>query len=240
MRLDLLSALNEERAARRAAVLVTDLADGTQRLVRENDIPADALAPQLDAAIRSGKSSSIEADGKTYFLNVQVPPVRFFVIGAVHISQALAPMAKIAGFDMTIIDPRTAFASAERFPDVRVIADWPDVALAEMKPDRYTAMALFTHDPKIDDVGLKIALAAECFYIGALGSRKTHASRLGRMREAGFDEAQLARIHAPIGLDIGAVAPAEIAVSVLGEVILALRKKPLRSEKAASPAEAHA
>ena len=238
MRLDLLKALNDERAARRAAVLVTDLADGTQRLVRESDILGDALAAQLEPALRSGKSASVEVEGKSYFLNVQVPPVRFFVIGAVHISQALAPMAKIAGFDMTIIDPRTAFASPERFPDVRVIAEWPDIALGELKPDRYSAMAFFTHDPKIDDVGLKIALAAECFYIGALGSRKTHASRLARMREAGFDETQLARIHAPIGLDIGAVAPAEIAVSVLGEVILALRKKPLRAEKAQPAAEA--
>jgi xanthine dehydrogenase accessory factor len=155
------------------------------------------------------------------------------VIGAVHISQALAPMAKLAGFDMTIVDPRTAFATPERFPDVPVIADWPETALPPMKIDRYTAIACFTHDPKIDDPALEEALRAECFYVGALGSRKTHAKRLERLTAKGFTADDFARIRAPIGLDIGAVTPSEIAVSVLGEIILALRKKPLRAEKAA-------
>ncbi len=233
MRLDLLKTLNEERAGRRAAVLVTDLGDGSQRLVKGAEIASDAMAEEVDAALRMGKSRGVEIAGKSYFLTVQAPPARIVCIGAVHISQALAPMAKLAGFDMTIIDPRTAFATPERFPDVKLLAEWPDAVLPAMRIDRYTALCLFTHDPKIDDAGLVPALRADCFYIGALGSRKTHQSRLARMKQAGFTDADLARVHAPIGLDIGAVSPAEIAVSVLGEIIMALRKKPLRAEKAA-------
>jgi xanthine dehydrogenase accessory factor len=234
MRLDLLTALNAERAARRACALVTEFADGTQRLVRAAEVSGDPLEAILEPALRSGKSGSIEYEGKSYFLTVQVPAVRLVLIGAVHISQALAPIAKVAGLDAIIVDPRTAFATQERFPDVEVIAEWPDVALERAPLDRYTAIALLTHDPKIDDVALERALRADCFYIGALGSRKTHAKRLERMRAAGFAEAALARIHAPIGLDIGAVSPAEIAVSIVGEIIGALRKKPLRSEEKAA------
>jgi xanthine dehydrogenase accessory factor len=233
MRRDLLAALNDERAKRRACALVTDVANGAQRLVRAAEFASDPLAAILVEQIRLGKSALVEADGAQVFISVQVPPVRLIAIGAVHISQALAPMAKLAGFDMTIIDPRTAFATPERFPDVAVMAEWPQDVLQQLAPDAYTAMALLTHDPRIDDPGLHAALAAECFYIGALGSRKTHAKRLDRLRGAGFKEAELSRIHAPIGLDIGAVSPAEIAVSVLGEIIASLRKKPLRSEKAA-------
>lgn len=233
MRRELLAALNEERALRRAYVVVTDTTSGAQRLVRAAEIAGDPLADILAEHLRLGKSALIEKDGAAVFLSVQVPPVRLIAIGAVHISQALAPMAKIAGFDMTIIDPRTAFASPERFPEVELIAEWPQDALVRLIPDAYTAMALLTHDPRIDDPGLHAALAADCFYIGALGSRKTHGKRLERLRNAGFTEVQLNRIHAPIGLDIGAVSPAEIAVSILGEIIAALRKKPLRSEKAA-------
>jgi xanthine dehydrogenase accessory factor len=230
MRLDLLKGLNEERANRRPAILVTAIASGAQRLVKGDALAADPLAESLEAALRSGKSGMIEQDGASYFLTVQAPSVRLVMIGAVHISQALAPIAKIAGLDGVIIDPRTAFATPERFPDTRVIAEWPDAALDAAPLDRYTAIALLTHDPKIDDLALERALKADCFYIGALGSRKTHAKRLERMRAAGFGEAALERIHAPIGLDIGAVSPAEIAVSVMGEIIGALRKKPLRAE----------
>jgi xanthine dehydrogenase accessory factor len=230
MRLDLLSALNEERRARRAAVLVTDLADGSQRLVRATEIERDPLADALDERLRMGKSGTIELSGKRYFVTVQAPPARLIAVGAVHVSQALAPMAKLAGFDVTIVDPRTAFATPERFPDVRVIAEWPDNVLPEIGLDRYTAIALLTHDPKIDDPALNLALKAECFYVGALGSKKTHAKRVERLAAAGLS-AQASRINAPIGLDIGAVSPAEIAVSILGEIVLSLRKKPLRSEK---------
>ena len=234
MRLELLAALNAERAARRACILITELPDGAQRLVKADAAAGDPLEAVLEPALRSGKSGAVEHDGKTYFLTVQVPAVRLVLIGAVHISQALAPMAKLCGLDPVVIDPRTAFASPERFPDVEVVAEWPDEVLERAPLDRYSAIALLTHDPKIDDRALERALKAECFYIGALGSRKTHAKRLERMRAAGFSEAALARIHAPIGLDIGAVSPAEIAVSIVGEVIGALRKKPLRSEDKAA------
>ena len=233
MRLDLLSTLNAERAARRAAVLVTELETGAQRLVKAADIAADPLHEALADALRMGRSTQIHFEGSAYFLTIQVPPVRLIAIGAVHITQALAPMAKLAGFDMTIIDPRTAFATPERFPDVKVLAEWPDDVLPALRLDRYTAVGLFTHDPKIDDQALIAALRADCFYIGALGSRKTHAKRIERMEAAGFAQEQLARIHAPIGLDIGSVTPSEIAVSVVGEIISALRKKPKRSEAGA-------
>lgn len=233
MRLELLSAMNAARAARRAAILVTDVATGDQRLVMGEDVATNAMSGVLEPALRSGKSGTVEHGEKSWFLTVQTPPVRLIVIGAVHISQALAPMAKVAGLDMTIIDPRTAFATPERFPEVNLIAEWPQNILQgqaanSIKLDRYTAMACFTHDPKIDDPALEAALSAECFYVGALGSRKTHARRVERLNSLGFSQDAIGRIRAPIGLDIGAVSPAEIAVSVLGEVILALRKKPLR------------
>ena len=230
MRLDLLAALNAERAARRACVLVTHVASGAQRLVRAADVAGDPMAEVLQERLRLGKSASVATPEGDVFLTVQVPPIRLIAIGAVHISQALAPLAKLADFDTIVIDPRTAFATPERFPDVRVIAEWPDDALPPLALDRYCAVALLTHDPRIDDPALVRALRADCFYIGALGSRKTHGKRIERMHEAGFDDAALARIHAPIGLDIGAVSPAEIAVAVMGEIILALRKKSLRTE----------
>jgi xanthine dehydrogenase accessory factor len=229
MQLALLSALNAERAARRAAILVTDTASGEQRLVREAEVPRDPLAPLLEDRLRSGKSGTVEADGRQLFLNVQVPPVKAVVIGAVHISQALAPMARGLDLAVTIIDPRTAFATPERFPDVQVLAEWPDAALPGLGLDRYTALLALTHDPKIDDPALVAALRAECFYIGALGSKKTHARRIERLTAAGFGETDIARIHAPVGLDIGAVSPAEIAVSVLAELIAALRRDRRRS-----------
>ncbi len=224
MHLSLLSALNAERAARRAAILVTDMATGEQRLVREADVSRDPLAPLLEGPLHSGKSGTVEADGRQLFLNVQVPPVKTVVVGAVHISQALAPMARALDLDVTVVDPRTAFATPERFPDVPVLAEWPDAALPRLGLDRYTALLALTHEPKIDDPALVAALEAECFYIGALGSKKTHARRVERLKEAGFGEADIARIHAPIGIDIGAVSPAEIAMSILAEMIAGMRK----------------
>jgi xanthine dehydrogenase accessory factor len=225
MDLALLSTLNAERAARRAAILVTEIGSGQQRLVLEADHAGDPLAEELGARFRSGKSGTVETEGGSVFLAVQVPPVKLVAIGAVHISQALAPMAKAIDLDVTVIDPRTAFASEERFPGVRLLAEWPDAALPAIGGlDRYTALVCLTHDPKIDDPALLAGLKAECFYIGALGSRRTHAKRGERLMAAGFGEADIARIHAPIGLDIGAVSPAEIAVSILAELISVLRK----------------
>lgn len=223
MDLALLSTLNSERAARRATVLVTDLGLGEQRLVKEADLAADPLAETLDKQLRSGKSGNAEVDGKAYFLTVQAPPPRIVVTGAVHISQALAPMAKLLDLDVTVIDPRTAFATQERFPEVTLLAEWPEEALRKVPFDGYTAFVALTHDPKIDDPALQAALRSNCFYIGALGSRKTHGKRLERLAEAGFGEAEVKRIHAPIGLDIGAVSPAEIALAILGEIVQGLR-----------------
>jgi xanthine dehydrogenase accessory factor len=224
MRLDLLSMLNAERAARRATILVTDVETGRQRLVQEATLADDPLSELLEERLRQGRSGLAEASGRQLFLAVQVPPVKVLVVGAVHISQALAPMARGLDLDVTIIDPRTAFATPERFPDVPVLAEWPDAVLPRIALDRYTAMVALTHDPKIDDPALEAALRAECFYIGALGSRKTHAGRVERLARAGFSEEEIARIHAPIGLDIGAVSPAEIAVSILAEIVATLRR----------------
>ena len=230
MRLDLLAALNRERGARRAVALVTDLGGGAQRVVTSADLPCDPLAGEIAERIRIGKSGIVQYDGRDLFVTVQVPAVRLIAVGAVHISQALATMAQLAELDVTVVDPRTAFATPERFAGVSLIAEWPDDVLPRLALDPYTAIALLTHDPKIDDQALVAAMRANCFYIGALGSRKTHARRLERMRAEGFGEADLARIHAPIGLDIGAVSPAEIAVSILGEIIEALRRKPKRAD----------
>jgi xanthine dehydrogenase accessory factor len=205
-------------------LLVTDTASGEQRLVREAEAAADPLADVLLERLRQGRSGLVEAEGRALFLTVQVPPVKVVVVGAVHISQALAPMARGLDLDVAVVDPRTAFATPERFPDVPVLAEWPDAALPRLGLDRYTALVALTHDPKIDDPALAAALKAECFYIGALGSRKTHGRRVERLTQAGFAEADIGRIHAPIGLDIGAVSPAEIAVSILGEIVATLRK----------------
>jgi len=226
-----LKKLNEHRRTRRAAVLITDLEDGRDRVVCEGDQVAGELGEHIAKVFRSGKSGTVEADGRTFFLNVHLPPPRLVVIGAVHISQALAPMAKIAGFDVHIIDPRTAFASEDRFPDVRLDAEWPEVVLKDSPLDAYCAVAAVTHDPKIDDFALKAALEANCFYVGALGSRKTHAKRVDRLTQAGLTPEVISRINAPIGLDIGAASPQEIAVAVLAQVIQALRTRGLDSKK---------
>ncbi len=227
MRLDILKALNEERAARRSVIVVTNQDSGAQRLVKGSDIGSDPLKNVLEKHLRSGKSGIEETPEGKVFLTVHVPSAKLVITGAVHISQALAPMGQLLGYDVTIVDPRTAFASIERFPDVKVIAEWPDVALPPIGIDRYTAFVALTHDPKIDDPGLDIALKSDCFYIGALGSRKTHARRVERLKtERGFTDNDIGRIHSPIGLDIGAVSPSEIAVAIIGEITQRLRQEP--------------
>jgi xanthine dehydrogenase accessory factor len=229
VKLSILQTLNAERAARRAAVLVTDLASGEQRLIKAADVGRDPLKDLLAKHMRSGKSGAEETAQGKVFLTVHVPPPRLVITGAVHISQALAPIGKLLGYDVTIVDPRTAFASIERFPDVKVIPEWPDVALPPLGIDRYTAFVALTHDPKIDDPALTHALARDCFYIGALGSRKTHGRRLERLKAQGLSDAALSRIHAPIGLEIGAVSPSEIAVAIMGEITARLRQSPEQS-----------
>ncbi len=225
MKLDVLHTLNAERSARRAVVLATDVASGEQRLVKAADVPKNPLKDVLDKRLRMGKSGMEETPQGRVFLTVYVPSPRLVITGAVHISQTLAPIGQLLGYDVTIVDPRTAFASIERFPDVKVIAEWPDVALPPLGIDRYTAFVALTHDPKIDDPALKHALARDCFYVGALGSKKTHARRVDRLKQAGLTDADIARIRAPIGLDIEAVSPAEIAVAIMGEITQVLRKK---------------
>jgi xanthine dehydrogenase accessory factor len=227
VRLDILKALNEERAARRSVIVVTNQDSGEQRLVRGTDVAGDPLKSLLEKHIRSAKSGIEDTPEGKVFLTVHVPSPKLVITGAVHISQTLAPMGQLLGYDVTIVDPRTAFASIERFPDVKVIAEWPDVALPPIGIDRYTAFVALTHDPKIDDPGLDIALKSDCFYIGALGSRKTHARRIERLKaERGFTDNDIGRIHSPIGLDIGSVSPAEIAVAIIGEITQALRQEP--------------
>ncbi|MDB5521135.1 MAG: XdhC/CoxF family protein [Tardiphaga sp.] len=223
MKLQTLALLNAERAARRAVIVVTDVASGEQRLVKAAEIASDPLHAALAKQLRMGKSAMIEADGHRLFLNVHAPTARLVIIGAVHISQALAPMARALDYDVTVIDPRTAFASPERFPDVPLIADWPEVALPPLNVDAYTAFVAVTHDPKIDDPALLHAFERACFYIGALGSRKTHAKRGERLKAMGASDADIARIRAPIGLNIGAVSPSEIAVSIMAEITATLR-----------------
>ena len=223
MKLEILSALNAERAARRAVVLVTDVASGSERLVKAADVARDPLKDVLEKHLRSGKSGMEETPQGKVFLTVHVPPARLVATGAVHISQALAPMAAMLGYDVTIVDPRTAFATVERFPEVKVIAEWPEVALPPLGIDRYTAFVALTHDPKIDDPALTHALARDCFYIGALGSKKTHARRIERLKAQGQSDAALARIHAPIGLAIGAASPPEIALAIMAEITARLR-----------------
>ncbi len=221
----LLAALNVERAARRPCALVTDLRSGTQRLVRADalaDPSVDPLAERIGERLRRRHSGVEEKEGA--FIAVYPPPLRLFVIGAVHIAQALAPVVALAGYETIIIDPRTAFATPERFPGARLVAEWPTNALAELRLDASDAVVLLTHEPRIDDEALIAALRAQCFYIGALGSQRTHARRLERIGAAGWSEAELDRIHAPIGLDIGATGPAEIAVAIVAEIIDSLHR----------------
>jgi xanthine dehydrogenase accessory factor len=226
VKLDILKTLNEERAARRSVIVVTNQQSGEQRLVKAADIQNDPLKDVLAKRLRMAKSGIEETLEGKVFLTVHVPSPKLVITGAVHISQALAPMGQLLGYDVTIVDPRTAFASIERFPDVKVIAEWPDVALPPIGIDKYTAFVALTHDPKIDDPGLDIALKSDCFYIGALGSRKTHARRVERLKaERGFTDNDIGRIHSPIGLDIGAVSPSEIAVAIIGEITQALREE---------------
>ncbi|WP_274629586.1 XdhC family protein [Arvimicrobium flavum] len=231
-----LKAVNAERRARRAVILLTEPATQAHRVIPEAEAAAlgGELGEMVRKAFHTGQSGAVTADGRECFLNVYMPQPRLVVIGAVHISQALAPMAKVAGYPAEIIDPRTAFASPERFPDVELLAEWPEDALKARPLDGYTALAAVTHDPKIDDFALKAALDAGCFYVGALGSRKTHAKRAERLLAMGVGQDQIERIQAPIGVNIGALVPAEIAVAILAQVIEAFRSRGREARSAAA------
>lgn len=231
MELKTLERLNAYRRARVAATSITDLDSGDASVVAEGDELDGGLGEAVASAFRSGHSSVVELDGVRYFLNVYLPPPDVVIIGAVHISQVLAKMASLAGFSVRIIDPRTAFATPERFAGTDLMADWPTDALKGKPLDAYTALVAVTHDPNIDDFPIAEALRRGCFYVGALGSRRTHASRLERLRAEGFPAEALTRVNGPIGLPIGASSPAEIAVAILAQIIEALRTRDIISRK---------
>ncbi len=214
--------LRQARHEQSPVVLATRLRDGEERIVEATD--TSKLAGPAQEALQLDRSGAVDIDGEEWFLQVFNPPLRMLIIGGVHIAQHLAPMARQAGYAVTLIDPRAAFASAERFPGTDLNNQWPAKAMAELRPDRRTAVAALTHDPKIDDPALEAALHSEAFYVGALGSRRTHAARCERLAEGGLPRQLLTRIHAPIGLDLGARTPAEIAVSIVAEVTQALRR----------------
>ncbi len=232
-----LDAILAARHDKRAISLAIDLKSGAQSIVINGKIDGDlaldgAALAAIDRALADDRSGRVETEGGHLFVQVFNPPRRLIMVGAVHIAQPLAPMAALAGYAVTVVDPRGAFATAERFPGVSLTDAWPDEALAALAPDRRTAIVTLTHDPKLDDPALAAALRSEAFYIGALGSKKTHAGRLARLREAGFSEAELGRIHGPVGLSIGATSPAEIAVAILAQITQALHQHPARQKAA--------
>ncbi len=228
----LLAALQAARAEKRPVVLATRLPDGAQSLLPDPAAPAP-LAEAAARALRDDVSGPVILGEENWFLHAYNPPPRLAIVGAVHIAQALAPMAAGLGFGVTVIDPRGAFATSERFPGVTITTAWPDEAMDAFAPDTRSAIVTLTHDPKLDDPALDAALRSQAFYIGALGSRKTHAARLKRLRALGHDEAGLARIHGPVGLDIEAVSAPEIALSILAEIV-AVRRGAAMGQKAAA------
>jgi len=220
-----LAALQAARNDKRPVVLATRLPGGEQALLPDAAVSA-ALNEAAKQALRADRSNTVQADGATWFLHVFNPPMRLIVVGAVHIAQALVPFAAQLGYAVIVVDPRRSFATDERFPDVAVRSDWPDEAMDALAPDSRTAVVTLTHDPKLDDPALDRALRSDAFYIGALGSTRTHAKRLARLRELGHDEAALARIHGPVGLDIDAVTAPEIALSIAAQLVAVRRGAP--------------
>ena len=227
MKPDLLDRLLAARASKQSVALVWNLDRGEEWLLDADAMGSGAMPAEIltaaRAVLRSDKAVRLEHAGENYFIRAFNPPPRMIVVGAVHIAQSLAEMAHLAGFEVVLLDPRQAFATEERFGAFEIRRDWPDRALAALAPDARTAVVTLTHDPKLDDPALAAALRSPAFYIGSLGSKKTHRSRLERLGERGFGKADLERIHGPVGLSIGSISPAEIAVSILAEVIAHLR-----------------
>ncbi len=233
MKRDTVERLLAARKTGLPVALVTDLNTGLQSLVYEDAIHGgfgleDDLLAEVRERLRQDRSGLItdpeDEDGLRLFVQAHNPPLRLLVVGAVHIAQALAPLAALTGYAVTVIDPRGSFATESRFPGVSLHDAWPDEALSDLKIDSRTAVVTLTHDPKLDDPALLVALRSPAFYVGSLGSRRTHAKRLERLKEQGVTDAELARIHAPVGLDIGAVSPAEIALSVMAQITAVRRK----------------
>jgi len=223
---EILAALEAAKRDKRPIVLATRLPGGEQRLLPDPSAPA-ALNAEAEKVLQSDESGTVKVDGSDWFLHAHNPPLRLIVVGAVHIAQALVPFATQCGFAITVVDPRRSFASDERFPDVTVSTAWPDEAMDELKPDTRTAVVTLTHDPKLDDPALDRALKSQAFYIGALGSRRTHAARLKRLRELGHNDNSMSRIRGPVGLNLEAVTAPEIALSIMAELVAVRRGAPL-------------
>jgi xanthine dehydrogenase accessory factor len=224
----ILDRLIADRAAKRPVATVTRLDTGAQALVYPTGAAAGLPAALVTAArhaLQDNDSQTVEMEGARWFIDVFNPPLRLVIVGAVHIAQPLSRIAAVAGYEVIVIDPRASFATDARFPGVTLVDEWPDDGLKSIAPDRRTAIVTLTHDPKLDDPALMIALRSDAFYVGSLGSRRTHASRVQRLAEAGLSEAEIARIHAPVGLDIDAVSPAEIAVAILAQIVAVLHHK---------------
>jgi len=219
MKSAILEELLQARQKRQAVALVTHIETGEQRIVDRSAAAGDPLGSRLEVAFRFDQSGMHE----DYFVNIHNPPLRLVIIGAVHIAQAVIPMAQQADYDVIVVDPRGAFATGARFPGVALYVEWPDEIIPRIGLDARTAMMALTHDPKIDDTALAAALKSRLFYVGALGSKKTQSARVARLRDKGFTEAEIARVHGPIGLSIGAKGAAEIAISIMAEMTRTLR-----------------
>ncbi len=230
MKFDLLKELNLALSQRQSVAIVTNLDNGDQRLVYQTDLDSDLISEPIKLMFNKRQSGSIIWQDKKFFISIFEPPLRLIIIGAGRIAQALVGFAGQAGYQTIIIDPRDVFATAERFPNTQLLIEWPDIALNNLKPDKRTAVICLSHDPKIDDLTLKIALNTDSPYVGVLGSRKSHQSRVNRLMSLGISEDLIKRIHAPIGIDIGAQDPVEIAISIIAEIVFVTRKKDLRSE----------
>ena len=225
-----LSQLIKDQNEKKAVALATDIDIGLQTLVYDNtaigpDENNEEIQQIARQAMRDDRCKIYEIGGRRIFIEVFNPSLRMLIVGAVHIAQPLSRMASVAGYDVTVIDPRASFATDERFPGITLNGEWPDDGMRDLDPDRRTAVVTLTHDPKLDDPGIEVALKSDAFYIGALGSRKTHAARVERLTATGFSETEIARIHAPVGLSIGSVSPAEIAISILAQVTDVLHRK---------------
>jgi xanthine dehydrogenase accessory factor len=223
MKADVLDALLAARQGRHAVAVITELSSGEQQIVASPDVHKHPLGATLSNAFRFDQSGVQRLAGQEFFVHIHNPPLRLVIVGAVHIAQAVIPVAQLAGYDIIVIDPRGAFATGARFPGMDLHVEWPDEVIPKTGLDARTAMIALTHDPKIDDPALSAALASDVFYIGALGSKKTHTTRCERLRAKGFDDAQIARIRGPIGLAIGAKGAPEIAIAIMAEMTRALR-----------------
>ena len=228
MKKSILDIILSARAEKTPLAIITRIKDGMQCAFLKESIQGDLELSELVIStikncIKNDKSSLISDD--EFFVHIYTPPLRLIIIGAVHIAQALAPMARITGFDVTIVDPRSSFATNARFPETTLCDDWPDDALEKLNPDSRTAIVTLTHDPKLDDPALVVALKTPAFYIASLGGKRTHGKRVERLKNAGFGVEDINRINGPAGLDIGAVSPSEIAVSILAELTAILHHR---------------